>query len=727
MKRKKGSVSLENKIKDMKLRLILLVLSLLTFLSASTGGYFYYSSLKKSAFQEVERQAATHAEMIKKNLSSFLSENIRPSKTLAGMDEFRAVLTKPNDTSIAKANAMLDHFNASLKTDVCYLMDTNGNTIASSNRRDPDSFIGDNFSFRPYFQKAIQGTPATYLALGVTSDKRGVYYSHPVNKNGQKHPMGVVVIKASIGRVEKRLPPPTEEIVLVVNPDGIIFISNYKKWLFHALWKLLPEKVSRISASLQFGKGPWNWIGLEMKGDNYTRDLQGNRYLMQRLPLNNYPGWSVVYLRNLKAVSKIVSGPLIKITGPIVLTLCVLVGFAVFLLYKKASDEIVQRKLFERALGESEKRYRSIYHNTPAMLHSVDAKGRLISVSDNWLEVMGYERQEVVGQKLTRFFTENSRNLAETTVFPAFFKTGICKDIPYQFVKKNGEIIDVMLSAIGDRDNKGNITRSLAVSIDVTERNQAEEALKIAKEELSRHSKDLEWQVEQRTKEISSILDQLRRLSGSMMTNQEKERSAIARELHDELGQILTALRMDSVWLRSRLKQTDAEAAQRVSLMCELIDKTIEEVRGLALRLRPGVLDNLGLVDALEWFTADFERRTGITCVFEHGNIPHIADTVATAVYRIAQETLTNVARHAFAGRVEVVLQNERHILKLTVIDNGRGFITSKVSEAEALGLVGMRERATLVRGVLDVQSSVGKGTRVNLKVPIDGHGRGVT
>ncbi len=716
---------MENKIKDIKLRLILLVLSLLTFLSASTGGYFYYSSLKKSAFQEVERQAATHAEMIKKNLSSFLSENIKPSKTLAGMDEFIVALTKPNDNSIAKANAMLDHFNASLKTDVCYLMDTNGNTIASSNRKDPDSFVGDNFSFRPYFQKAIQGTPATYLALGVTSDKRGVYYSHPVNKKGQKHPMGVVVIKASIGRVEKELPPFTDEIVLVVNPDGIIFISNYKEWLFHSLWKLSTEKESRISVSLQFGKGPWKWIGLEMKGDKYARDLPGNRYLMQRLPLNNYPGWSVVYLRNLKAVSKIVSGPLIKITGPIVLTLCVLVGFGVFLLYRKASDEIVQRKLFESALRESEKRYRSIYHNTPAMLHSVDAKGRLISVSDNWLEVMGYERQEVIGEKLTRFFTENSRNLAEATVFPAFFKTGTCKDIPYQFIKKNGEIIDVMLSAIGDRDNKGNITRSLAVSIDVTERNRAEEALKIAKEELSRHSKDLEWQVEQRTKEISSILDQLRRLSGSMMTNQEKERSAIARELHDELGQVLTALRMDSVWLRSRLKQTDAKASQRVSSMCELIDKTIEEVRGLALRLRPGVLDNLGLVDALEWYTADFERRTGITCLFEHGNIPHITDTVATAVYRIAQETLTNVARHAYANRVEVILKNERQILKLTVIDNGRGFITNKVSETEVLGLVGMRERAALVGGVLDVLSGIGKGTRVNLKVPVDGHGRG--
>ncbi len=710
----------------MKLRIILLIFSLLTVLSASTGGYLYYSSLKTAAFQEAERQTAAHAKMITKNLSFSLSENIKPVKTLAQMEEFRVALTQRNDHALAKANAMLDRFNENLNTDVCYLMDAEGNTIASSNRGDPDSFVGENFSFRPYFQKAIQGVSTTYLALGVTSGKRGVYFSHPVYTGRQSTPIGIVVIKASIGLLEKELPPFSDEIVLVVDPNGIIFISNYKDWLFRTLWKLSPKDISRISDSFQFGKGPWKWIGLEMAGKEYVKDPSGNRYLMNRLPLNNYPGWTVVHLDNLKAISKMVSGPLIRITGPIVLTLCVFVGFAVFLLYRKASDEIAQRKHFERALQESEKRYRSIYHNTPAMLHSVDKEGRLISVSDNWLEMLGYDREEVIGEKLTRFFNKASRILAEKTVFPEFFKIGMCKDIPYQFVKKNGDTMDVMLSAIGDRDNEGNITRSLAVSIDVTDRNQAEDALKIAKEELSRHSKDLERQVEQRTREISVILNQLRRLSGNMMTSQENERSAIARELHDELGQILTALRIDSVWLKSRLQQTDEEAAGRVSTMCDLIDKTIEEVRGLALRLRPGVLDNLGLVDALEWYTADFERRTRIACLFEHGDTPHVTETLATAAYRITQEALTNVARHAAATRVFVILQNTGNILKLTAIDDGCGFNTNEVSEMEALGLVGMRERAALVGGVLDVQSSAGKGTRVIFKVPIDGHGKGV-
>jgi PAS domain S-box-containing protein len=822
----------------MKLRSILLVLSLLAFLSASTGGYLYYSSLKESAQKESERQTSTRAEMIRKNLSSFLSENIKPVKTISGMKELQACLINRDQGSLDLANAMLDHFKTSLNADVCYLMDSVGNTIASSNRNDPDSFVGNNFAFRPYFKEALKGIPSTYMALGTTSGKRGAYYSHPVYVGGQESPAGVVVIKVSVELIESELSTTSGEIVLVTDPQGIVFISNQKDWLLHSLGKLSPTDISQILRSLQFGNGPWKWIGLEIKGKKYAEDTGGNKYLIHRLGLYNYPGWDVIHLYNLKQISKIFFSPLLKIIEPIIIVLCVLVGLAVFLLYKKASDELIKRQTFERALQKSEERYRSIYHNAPAMLHSIDPNGCLISVSDHWVEIMGYEREEVIGQKLTRFFTPDSKSYAETVVFPEFFKTGFCKDIPYRFVKKNGAVIDVLLSAIGDRDDKGNITRSLAVTIDVTERIRAEKDLKLTKEELRRYSKDLERQVRKRTREINSILqytpsvvyikdrqgqyilvnsrfeelfgvqnddvrgktdhdifpkeaaeqfrnndlkvlsqkrsyqveerihqkdgihtylsvkfplydesadiisvcgistditdvkkaqDQLRRLSGSIMANQEKERSAIARELHDELGQVLTALNMDSVWLHEHLKETDAKAARRALTMCELINKTIEEVRSLAIRLRPGVLDDLGLVDALEWYTADFERRTGITCVFEHANIPNISDNVATAAYRIAQETLTNVARHASASRIEVDLQENEGMLSLSTIDDGMGFNDSELSEAEALGIAGMRERAVLVNGVLNVQSQPGNGTRVLFKVSIDGQKGGMS
>ena len=817
----------------MKLRLILLVLSLLAFLSASTGGYLYYSALKKSAFKEAERQAIARVRTIQKNLSAFLSENIKPVRTLSGIKELAQLLILPDDTiALKNANAILDHFNKTLNVEVCYLMDAEGDTIASSNRNAPDSFVDKNFDFRPYFQQAIQGSPATYLALGITSGRRGVYYSHPVFTKDRNTPSGVVVIKASVELVEKELDTAKDEIVLVTDPLGIIFISNHKNWLYHSLKELNPEQKSQIALSIQFGKGPWDWTGIRVNGEKYAADGSGNEYLIHQIKLDNYPGWKVIHLRSLKAVSKTVSDPLIRITGPLILTLCVLIGLSVFFLYKKASVEIFKRQSAEKALRESEKRYRGLYHHTPAMLHSIDTSGRIVSVSDYWSEVMGYRREEAIGRRLTSFFTEESRCHAEEKVFKEFFKTGFVKDVPYQFVKKNNETIDVLLSAIADRNEQGHIKRTLAVSIDVTERKRAEEALKHAKEALSRYSQDLERQVRHRTREIHSILkytpavvyikdkegcyilvnsrfeelfdvkneevkgktdfdvlpegvadqfrdsdlkvlansqsyqenehipqadglhtylsvkfpiydesgtisgvcgilnditalkkaqDQLRRLSAGIMANQEKERSAIARELHDELGQVLTALRMDSVWMQQRLMKSDAKASERALTMCRLIDKNIEDVRGMAFRLRPGVLDDLGLVDALDWYTTDFERRTEIICVFEYEKIPSLSETVATAAYRITQEAITNVARHAFASRVEVMLKAQNATLILEVADDGCGFYSPDLSDSEGLGIAGMRERAALVNGTLEVVSQPEKGTRVCFKVPMEG------
>jgi signal transduction histidine kinase len=147
---------------------------------------------------------------------------------------------------------------------------------------------------------------------------------------------------------------------------------------------------------------------------------------------------------------------------------------------------------------------------------------------------------------------------------------------------------------------------------------------------------------------------------------------------------------------------------------------TIQEVRGMAFRLRPGVLDHLGLVDALEWYTSDFERRTGITCVFEHPQAPVISETAATVAYRITQEALTNVARHSGAERVDVQLRKREGALVLAVIDDGCGFDAAGLALTEGLGIAGMRERAALAGGDLNVVSRPGGGTRVELRVPLE-------
>ena len=817
----------------MNLRSIVLVLSLLAVISATTGGYLYYSSVRDAALNQAERQAAVRLELITRNISSFLTENIRVVKALAGMDELLEMLVRPGPESQDRANATLDLYKDALHADVCYLMNYKGNTVASSNRNAPDSFVGKNFAFRPYFQEAFHSAPATYLALGTASGKRGAYYSYPIFEKGEDLPIGLVVIKASIERIEKELALLRDEIVLVTDPRGVVFISNIEDWLFQLVWDIPAQEKTKIARSRQFGNGPWRWLGLERTESGAVVDRKGVFYRIHQANIDHehYPGWKVIHLRRQKDISKSISDPIFRITGPVVVSLCLLVGFSVFFLYRKASEEITRRRSVEKALRESEQRYRTLYHNTPAMLHSIDTGGRLVSVSDYWSEALGYPKEEVIGRKLTDFMTETSRRYAEEQVFKEFFETGCCQDISYQFIKKDGEIIDILLSAIADRDPDGSIIRTLAVSIDVTERKRAEEALRLAKEELSRYSKNLERQVQLRTKEIGSILkytpaviyfkdmegryllvnsrfeelfgvrnedirgktdsdvlpatvaakvwsndrkvldhnrarqfeeqipqqdgtrtylsvnfpvydetgsprgvcgiatditevkkaqDQLRRLSGSIMANQEKERSAIARELHDELGQVLTALRMEAVWIQERLKEVDTKGAERARSMCKLVDKTIDDVRSLAFRLRPGILDDLGLVDALELYTTDFERRTRITCVFNHQHIPPVNDTVATAAYRIAQEALTNVARHADAVHVKVVLTQMNGWLHLDVIDDGCGFNVSDLGDAEGLGLAGMRERASLAGGSLEIQSRPKGGTRVHFRVPMD-------
>ncbi|MBE9521482.1 MAG: PAS domain S-box protein, partial [Proteobacteria bacterium] len=490
----------------MKLRSILLILSLIAIVSAAAGEYFYYSSLKDAAFNEAEQQTIIRLERINKNLSALLSEYNKPVRTLAGMQELLAMLTSPNPASLLKANQILDHFRNTLQADVCYVMDHAGNTVASSNRNDADSFVGKNFSFRPYFTMAINGEPASYLALGTTSGKRGVYFSYPIYEYGEESPAGIVVIKGSIEQIEKELGFTSDEFVLVTDPYGVVFISNKQDWLYHVIWQISADEIDTIAASRQFGSGPWQWTGLELVDSKNAVDSSGRKYLMHQTDLDNFPGWKVFHLLEMKLINRKAFRPLALFVRPIVLALFVLVALAIIMLYRKAVQEIMQRHAAEEALRESDKRYRSLYHNTPAMLHSIDSEGRLVSVSNYWSEVLGYTEEEVIGRKLTDFFTEESRIHAEQVVFPEFFRNGYCQDIPYHFIKKNGEKIDILLSAIGERDDEDNIIRTLAVSIDVTERNRAVEALKLAKEELSSYSKDLEKQVSIRTREITNIL-----------------------------------------------------------------------------------------------------------------------------------------------------------------------------------------------------------------------------
>ncbi|CAE6738213.1 Sensor histidine kinase RcsC [Paraburkholderia domus] len=218
--------------------------------------------------------------------------------------------------------------------------------------------------------------------------------------------------------------------------------------------------------------------------------------------------------------------------------------------------------------------------------------------------------------------------------------------------------------------------------------------------------------------ELLESRERLRELSAYMEAVREEERKRIAMEIHDELGQLLTALKMDVSLLRMRLN-SDSEAARKTEDMRELVEKTIWMVRNVASHLRPAAL-NFGILSALEWLVDDFVRRNRMPCQLSiHGSEPVLPDAHATAVFRIAQASLTNVARHADASRVDVTLTGDNSELALHISDNGCGFDLPAARRRYSYGLLGMSERARLIGGTLQIESAPGAGTVVSIHVPL--------
>jgi PAS domain S-box-containing protein len=243
-------------------------------------------------------------------------------------------------------------------------------------------------------------------------------------------------------------------------------------------------------------------------------------------------------------------------------------------------------------------------------------------------------------------------------------------------------------------DDHGRIVGHFGIQRDVTERHRARETLQASRE-------------------------QLRALASRLQKVREEERTQVAREIHDELGQALTGLKLDIAWMKSRLPADHEVMAQCVSII-ERIDQTSNAVRRIATSLRPSVLDQIGLAAALEWQGQEFRARTGIEVVVEQAcNGVPIPDDLGSSAFRIVQESLTNVARHAKATRVTIRLAQTSTLMTLEVADNGVGCMSGCLDGTKSLGLVGMRERALACGGEFSITGRPGRGTTVLMRVPV--------
>jgi PAS domain S-box-containing protein len=364
---------------------------------------------------------------------------------------------------------------------------------------------------------------------------------------------------------------------------------------------------------------------------------------------------------------------------------------------------VILRDITERARAEqqqvrSEARLRGILDSAMDAIITVDEYQHIVLFNTAAEAVFGCPRDEAIGAPLTWFIPERFR-AAHGEHLKRFGEAGTSSRRmgPAQRIvmglRRNGEEFPIEASI--SQINEGGEKFYTVILRDVTERVRAEDALRRYREELN---------------EFAAAAQSIR----------EQEKSRVARELHDELAQALTALKMDVTWLTERLPAGQDMLAQKLDKMQVILDGSVTATRRIAADLRPLILDDLGLVPAAEWLVQNFRERNGIDCELmiadDELNLP---DPYATTVFRILQESLANIAKHARASLVEITICREDGEAKLAVRDNGRGFVTTDPRKPDAYGLMGLRERAYLVGGEVLIDSAPGRGTAINVRLPI--------
>ena len=354
------------------------------------------------------------------------------------------------------------------------------------------------------------------------------------------------------------------------------------------------------------------------------------------------------------------------------------------------ATDITDFRQASRQLRESERKYRSLFDQSLDGILLLGSDGCVIAANPAACRILDQPEHELIGAGRWPLFgsepAEHAERLAELRRAGYVHAEWGCE-------RTDGSRIIVEVSAALFEGEEGE-ERICVVFRDITDRKAAETQLAVSREEL-------------------------RLLSNSLQTVQEAERQRIARELHDELGQYLTAVKLDVKWIRSRLTPGVENIVSRLDSIDRTVDMTVAAVRRMAANLRPVILDDLGLTAACEWLLQEFKERTGIDCRLsidpEDFELP---EAVATTSFRVIQEALTNISRHAQAQHVDVRIQRAETGLSMLIADDGVGMAERQPGDRRTLGLIGMRERIHALGGTLEIDSAPGEGTRIHVQIP---------
>lgn len=358
-------------------------------------------------------------------------------------------------------------------------------------------------------------------------------------------------------------------------------------------------------------------------------------------------------------------------------------------------EDITQRKITELALIQNEEMFRNVWENSVDGMRLLDEDAKIKLVNRAYCELVQIPYEKLIGQDYYICYHE------QNSIHLNYFKKNLSeRNIPTRQVTSitlwNGKTIPVEISnAFIELQNDKKML--LSIFRDISEQKEYERKIKASEEKY-------------------------RQLALHLQTIREEERTNIAREIHDELGQLLTGLFFEVSGIKIMRSRTKAQLDERLDKIQNLIEQLISSVQRISTELRPAILDDLGLIPAVEWEVSKFQERTKIkvTLNIEVGDLK-FSKTTSTVIFRILQESLTNVARHSKASKVHIDLKVENNDFLMEIEDNGIGIPQEKLLDPKSIGLIGMRERAFTCDGELTIESNFKKGTKVKLKIPING------
>lgn len=351
--------------------------------------------------------------------------------------------------------------------------------------------------------------------------------------------------------------------------------------------------------------------------------------------------------------------------------------------------DITERKKAEEGLRKSEEEFRALFQRMKDAVFLVLPEGAILRANEAGARLLGYEADELCGMHVSGVYADPADR---PVLLDTLERHGYLVDYPLRVRRSDGQVMDCLVQISQLFDANGNGSGRIVVLRDITEEKRMQEELRTS---------------HRRLRELAAHLEAVR----------EHERASIARELHDDLGQILTALKMDLSSLQRELSGERIDMRLRTDAMSELVSQALAVSKRLSADLRPGVLDDLGLAAAIEWQAQQFEERTGVKCRVVAQEVS-LEPRCATALFRICQEALTNVARHAQATLVELRLTARGRDVVLKVTDNGRGITEHQMSDPHSFGLMGMRERVHPYGGEVKIVGEPGKGTTVTALLP---------